>query len=155
MSDAISEKVVPLIKDVCQKIKNKAPRQLLSKVWNLATLPWDLHIEWFRLLDVLEPKYSSKLAEESRVAIMASADETADRDSIERNLFFLPQKFHRVVEVRYRESGILLPFGADLSAFNKPNPWVFRSSCLRSIFWHFRIVPFTPEKENISDLFRK
>jgi hypothetical protein len=55
--------------------------------------------EWFRMLYVLQPKYYFETTGQSRKLITIPADETADRDHVEMNLFVRPQKFHRLTEM--------------------------------------------------------
>lgn len=117
-----SDTVLPLLKDVCTKINSRAPGSLLGKTWTFKSGSLRLVLtkeSWFDLLSsVTAPAtLTPECANEARKAIMLAH---AHRDNHDLDLFER-QPRHRVCLARFREDGILLPFGHSRASFDQPN----------------------------------
>ncbi|GAB7359234.1 hypothetical protein MBLNU230_g5893t1 [Neophaeotheca triangularis] len=117
------------VQDVCTKIETKPAGTLLGKTWEFKmqgslrlVLPKE---QWFKLLKYFEcPKdLTLSRAEEARKAITLAHER---RDHRDRSLFAQPPGV-RVAKARFREDGILLPFGQSRKRFTQPNPTLFFS----------------------------
>jgi hypothetical protein len=115
--------VRPLIQEMCQKITEKPDGQLLAKTWSwgnkairivLSKEAWKTTLSYLRLPTGL----SSQGARDLRLAVTLAPER---KDHLERHLFALSPT-QRVCFLKYRQDGILLPFGHSRSAYNIPNP---------------------------------
>lgn len=120
---ALQEKVLPLIEDVCIKIMYKPTGALFAKTWNydsrslrlvLAKEQWDYLLEYFEVPSGL----TMDGALEIRRAITLAPER---KDHLERALYLQPLHW-RISRMKFRHDGILLPFGSSRSAFVTPNP---------------------------------
>lgn len=107
----------------------KGPTELLEGKWthNNVTLRAKLNKEeWDRVLSYFHGKSTISLgdAKKLRESAVLAPSET---DDLHRNLFKLPPPC-RVAKMKFREYGILLPFGAPCEKFIVPNPSVYRLS---------------------------
>jgi hypothetical protein len=125
VTDFLKTSIYPLIETICKKIENKKPESVLGKTWTFGSrslrlvLPkekWTSLLSYFEVPDGLSPGK----ARDVRAAI-AMAEER--RDYRERNMILQPPA-HRICVIRYREDGILLPFGNCRDQFDIPNPSV-------------------------------
>ncbi len=113
--------ILPLVQDVCTKIREKPPSSLQSKTWQhgsaslrliLQKQEWEKIILYFQIpegLSAIEAQKSRTLTTLGRM------------DHVHRALLNL-QPAWRVGMMKFREEGILLPFGAPRQSFNQPNP---------------------------------
>lgn len=121
--DILQQRIRPIIEEVCHKLKGKAPNRLMAKTWTFGQRSMRLVLEksaWDALLTFTEnPKgLTVERANEIRKSVTLAADRKDFRD---RHLLF-QAPFHRVALTRFREDGILLPFGASRNDFHQPNP---------------------------------
>lgn len=121
----LQDKVKPMITDVCSRIANKPPNTVLAKMWEFSagrTLRLVLKEEdWLKLpefLDIPEDMTSGDAAQ-IRTAVTLAPERTDYRD---RWYFKDASPFMRIAKQRFREDGLLLPFGHPRIAFNIPNP---------------------------------
>lgn len=115
--------VRPLLQEMCDKISGKPNGRLLAKTWSwgeksirivLSKEAWNATLQFLSFPSGL----SSQQAHNLRLAVTLAPER---KDFLERHVYSLnPQ--HRVCFMRYREDGILLPFGCSRSAYNVPNP---------------------------------
>lgn len=125
MSDLniLQKQIRPLIESVCEKAKNKAPNSLLGKTWSFKQRSLRLVLKksaWDSLLcftDIPEG-LTAERANEIRTAVTLAESR---KDYRERRLFFQPPP-RRIAMQRFREDGLLLPFGFRRSEFREPNP---------------------------------
>lgn len=121
--DIVRGSVRPLIEDVCKKIASKPAARVLGKTWTFQSSSLRLVLtkeQWVLLLEYFEvPRHlSSSAAQQIRTAV-TMAD--TRRDFRERGM--IPQvPAHRLCSNKFREDGILLPFGSHRNAFTAPNP---------------------------------
>lgn len=115
--------VRPLIQEMCNKIAQKPNGSLLAKTWSwgsrairivLLKQAWNATLSYLSLPTGL----SSERAHDLRLAVTLAPERKDYRD---RHLFDLSPT-QRVCFLKYRQDGILLPFGHSRSAYNVPNP---------------------------------
>ncbi|KAB8302796.1 hypothetical protein EYC80_006141 [Monilinia laxa] len=125
----IQEQVLPLIEDVCSKVRCRPEKSLQSKTWVFGTrslslilskASWDLLPAFFRVPDGWSASQAQKLMTETTLSPLR-------RDYIDRALYTCPPAW-RVCATKFRTDGILLPFGQSRKDFNIPNPTLFQST---------------------------
>lgn len=112
------------IADTVAKIKGKDDRVIQSKRWTFGTAEITVRLykpQWATLLQILEAEHDVKKTEEERRKIVLAPSRIDYRD---RELFTLPG-FGRMCSTKFRETGVLVPFGSALVDFNCPNPLDF------------------------------
>ena len=122
-SHAIGTYVLPLAEEVAKKIKDKSPKTVFAKTWTFGATNLRLSLmkqEWQAIVSKLAPlsAMTSQLAELNRRAVMLAPER---QDYVDRALVTQPER-HRQCTMRFRETGILLPFSRDTRAHVVPNP---------------------------------
>ncbi|KAM0347333.1 hypothetical protein ACHAPU_004852 [Fusarium lateritium] len=125
----LDKRVRPLVEAVCHQIKDKPTSSVLGKTWTFGQRSLRLVLEkgsWNRLLTFLEvpSKLTAENANKLRTAVTLANSRVDYRD---RSFLFLPPS-HRVARYRFRQDGLLLPFGASRSEFQHPNPTFFQTA---------------------------
>ncbi|KAI0381513.1 hypothetical protein F5Y04DRAFT_288406 [Hypomontagnella monticulosa] len=126
----LRSKVKPLIDEVCQRIADKKPGSLLGKTWTFnsgSTLRLVLKKEdWTQVLTFLDvsERFTPERARQARQAITLAPERQDYRD---RWYFKDASPSMRVAKQRYREDGLVLPFGHPRRGFDYPNPTIFQS----------------------------
>lgn len=123
----LNDHIRPIIEEVCEKISNKDDTTLQAKTWRLegrqATVRFVLpKSAWYRLLSYFsapEGLTRDKANETRRSVVLAPGR----KDHLGRVLN-LQQPYRRVAEMRYRETGVLMPFSASMDDYQIPNPYV-------------------------------
>ncbi|ESZ89522.1 hypothetical protein SBOR_10092 [Sclerotinia borealis F-4128] len=119
----LQEKILPLIEDICRKIRGRSETFLQAKDWTFGTrtltliLPkasWDLLPSFLKVPDGLTASQAQKVMVETTLS-------SSRRDHAERILCTRPPAW-RVGATKFRTNGILLPFGQSRKDFNTPNP---------------------------------
>ncbi|KAI3049468.1 hypothetical protein CBS147353_11672 [Aspergillus niger] len=124
ISDLVS-RVKPLFVDVCGKISAKAPGELVEKTWFFShgrSLSLALNKEdWFRIEDLCDvpSDLTWQKAQDIRTAVTLAPDR---RDFRDRWYFKDVTPSVRVAKQKFREDGLLLPFGHTRIGFDIPNP---------------------------------
>lgn len=115
-----------LVGDVCSKIKNKSAHDLFRKTWTFAEGKGSLRVlltraMWESLLSYLKvPEgLTADRAEEVRSTIMNAPQRI---DHIHRKLFEQMDSGWRMCTHKFRQDGILLPFGQPRNQYTIPNP---------------------------------
>ncbi|KAK5133101.1 hypothetical protein LTR08_008211 [Meristemomyces frigidus] len=126
--DILRDQVRPLVEDICKKIVGKKVGTMLGKTWPFANRALRLVLKkelWTLLLDYLEvPKgLTAVLAQRIRVAVTLAPSR---KDYYERMLIKYPPA-HRVCINKFRELGILVPFGHRVQLFDIPNPTFYQT----------------------------
>lgn len=121
--DILRQKIRPMIVDVCQKTQGKSANSLLAKTWTLGRRSLRLVLQksaWDALLTFIDTPegLTAERANDVRRTVTLAEDRKDFRD---RHLLFQAD-FHRVALTRFREDGLLLPFGAPRDEFQHPNP---------------------------------
>ncbi|KAH8593889.1 hypothetical protein B0O99DRAFT_546517 [Bisporella sp. PMI_857] len=127
----LQDRVKPLIADVCSRIAHKPSNILLGKTWEFSgrrTLRLVLkQRDWVRFGAFLEIPQDMTYEDTVRVrtAVTLAPERT---DYRERWYFKDASPTMRIAKQRFREDGLLLPFGHPRIAFDIPNPTLFHSS---------------------------
>ena len=115
--------ILPLIQEVYDKIRSRSAGSLQAKRWTYGTRSLRLVLrkeDWGRLLSFFEVPDGLSVAE--ALALRTSITMAPERkDFVDRALYHMP-KAQRVATMKFRQEGILLPFGSPLHEFNTPNP---------------------------------
>ncbi|ETN45854.1 uncharacterized protein HMPREF1541_00035 [Cyphellophora europaea CBS 101466] len=124
-------RVLPMIGDVCDRITSGEEESTLGQTWHFpsgATLKLVLMTnEWVALRDFLSnpPELSRKDAHRLRAAVYFAPE----REDYRHRWYFNDETpFMRIAKQRFREDGLLLPFGHPRGTFTEPNPLLFTSS---------------------------
>lgn len=121
MITALQEVVLPCISDVCEKIKNKPEHSFQAKTFRFGQSSVRLTFkkyEWFALgrMFLVPEGLTESQAQTIRHEVIL-----ARKDHIDRALLHMPPG-RRAGMMKFREGGVLLPFGASCTAFSVPNP---------------------------------
>lgn len=127
-SDMLHDKLKPLVQDVCDKIAHKPGSALLGKTWKFGDSSLRVVLtrdNWFSLLPYFDiPQgLSQNTAQQVRRGVM-SAEERVDY--VDRALYMCSPPA-RLAMAKFRNNGILLPFGKLHDGFTVPNPCVYCS----------------------------
>ncbi len=121
--DILQQQIRPLIEDVCGKIKDKAPGSVMAKTWQFGQRSLRLVLEkssWHRLLSFAAiPK--GLTAEEANLVRRTVTLAESRKDYRDRHFLFQAPSV-RIAKQRFREDGLLLPFGCQRDEFREPNP---------------------------------
>ncbi|KAI0974668.1 hypothetical protein F4678DRAFT_485689 [Xylaria arbuscula] len=125
----LQKKIKPLIEEVCSKIAGKDSRTLLGKTWVFGSNSLRLiltHESWMKL-----PLYfdvPSGMTKETAHGIRQAVVNAPSRvDFVDRALLIRSPAMGLGM-IKYRNDGVLIPFGQACDAFVIPNPTVFDSS---------------------------
>ncbi|KAI9679628.1 MAG: hypothetical protein M1829_001590 [Trizodia sp. TS-e1964] len=127
--DILHQRIRPLVQSVCEKSVGKDPHTLLAKTWTFGQRSLRLLLEkaaWDGLFSflIIPPGLTAERANQIRRAVTLAASR---RDYRDRNLI-LHSASRRIAMNRFREDGILLPFGSPRSDFQEPNPTLFQTA---------------------------
>ncbi|KAH0425491.1 hypothetical protein CcaCcLH18_10950 [Colletotrichum camelliae] len=127
--DIVQHRIRPLLEDVCHKLKGNGADTLQAKTWTFGQRSLRLVLKksaWDDVLSSMDiPKdLTVNRAREIRKAVTLAEDRKDYRD---RDLLFQSAS-HRVALTRFREDGLLLPFGAARGAFRYPNPTIYQEA---------------------------
>ncbi|KAH7164939.1 hypothetical protein DER46DRAFT_684869 [Fusarium sp. MPI-SDFR-AT-0072] len=162
--DIHKQRIRPLIQNVCDKVKDKPARRILGKTWTFEKRSVRLVLEkeaWDKLLSFMDVPDGLAIdkANEVRKAVTLARSRVDRRD---RDYLFLSPS-HRVAKQRFRQDGLLLPFGAWRSEHCEPNPTFFQSvdswpmsdSADPLMGWSLHEVDKTPIGLATSDIYGK
>jgi hypothetical protein len=121
----LRDRVRPLVEDVCRKIQDRSPDVDLGKTWKFAQHSCRVELtkeSWGKVLLCLDniQSLSTDQAKQRRNAVVLAPEHV---DFTERRMLALTPT-HRICKKRFREDGLLLPFGAFRLDFKVPNPSV-------------------------------
>ncbi|KAL2833788.1 hypothetical protein BDW59DRAFT_156589 [Aspergillus cavernicola] len=128
-NDILQHQIRPLIEDVCMKIRDIEPEQILGKTWKFGQRSLSVVLEkssWNRLLSFMDVPASlnAQQAQETRTVITLAESRTDYRD---RYMYCLSSS-QRIAFNKFREDGLLLPFGFPRHDFRVPNPTFFQTA---------------------------
>lgn len=121
--EMLRQDILPLIKSVCDKFKDDNPGDLIRQTWSLRKRSLTLVLpksSWDRLLAYMNIPEGLTAERASRVR-MAVTLEKSRKDYLDEHLLFQSPS-RRVAKHRFRQDGLLLPFGAPRHEFQEPNP---------------------------------
>lgn len=121
--DILQQRIRPLVEAVCEKIKDKPPTSLLTKTWKFGQRSLTLVLtksSWDSFLCSMDipQRLTAELAQQIRRAVTLAE---ARKDYCDRHLLFQSPS-HRIAKTRFRQDGLLLPFGSPRTDFRVPNP---------------------------------
>ncbi|TVY40387.1 hypothetical protein LSUB1_G002857 [Lachnellula subtilissima] len=128
MLKSLRDNILPLIEDVRTKIKDKPPTSLQSKKWTYGSRSLRLVLkksEWCLLPSYFQvpSSLSATKAQEIRISTTLAPSR---KDYVDRALYSRPPAW-RVCMMKFRQNGILLPFGLPRDEFNTPNPTFYQA----------------------------
>ncbi|KAI2731486.1 hypothetical protein CBS147309_2403 [Penicillium roqueforti] len=126
---AVRKKLLPKIEKVCSEAAQKRSQPFFKCVWrkNKASLHVELaRDEWEGLKGYLQvpADFSATEAACNRRDVMFADNR---KDEFQRTLYAQP-RYWRVSTMKFRDDGIMLPFGCSRKAFDTPNPMFFHTS---------------------------
>ncbi|OBT66458.1 hypothetical protein VE03_03695 [Pseudogymnoascus sp. 23342-1-I1] len=127
----LQSRVKPLIVELCSRIADRPENAVLAKTWKFST-GQTLRLvlkktDWLRLQefcdvpDGMTPEDATRI----RTAVTLAPERADYRD---RWYYKDACPSMRIAKQRFREDGLLLPFGHPRTAFNVPNPTLFSNS---------------------------
>ncbi|KAF5984263.1 hypothetical protein FCOIX_2766 [Fusarium coicis] len=158
----IEQRIRPLIKAVCDKTKGKPGNRMLGKTWVfgkrslrlvLSKGAWDKLLSFVSVHDGLTMEIANQFRKAGTLA-------ESQRDFLDRDYVLIPPS-RRVARQRFREDGVLQPFGAGRSEFTIPNPtlfhvpfsWPMEYSCEPLDGWPAKDVEMTQHGPATSDIY--
>ncbi|KAK1624557.1 hypothetical protein BDP81DRAFT_437802 [Colletotrichum phormii] len=127
--DIMQHRIRPVLEEVCHKLKGKGSDNLQAKNWTFGQRSLRLVLKksvWDDLLSFTgTPKgLTANRAHEIRKAVTLAEGR---KDYRERHLL-VQSLSHRIALTRFREDGLLLPFGNARDAFRHPNPTIYQDA---------------------------
>ncbi|KAL7939876.1 glycosyl hydrolase family 76 domain-containing protein [Trichoderma chlorosporum] len=125
--DLLQQRVLPLVKSICEKTEGKDPSSLLGKTWKFGQRSLRLVLpksSWDRLLAYMIVPEGLTAERASRIRMDVTLAE-ARKDFLDLHLCF-QSPCRRIAKHRFRQDGLLLPFGAPRHEFQEPNPTLFQ-----------------------------
>lgn len=123
--DTLRKRIQPLIMDVCKKIEDKPSERLLAKTWTFKGCSLRIALNkpsWNRVLSLFNTPHG--LTADQALRIRAKNTLAYSRkDYRDRYMTFLSPS-QRVSYNKFRQDGLLLPFGHPRHDFTQPNPCV-------------------------------
>jgi hypothetical protein len=119
----LQQRIRPLIENVCKKIKDKAPSQRLGTTWEFGQRSLRLVLEkssWDNLLLYMYVPEGLTVERANQIRTAVTLAESR-KDYLDRYLL-LQSPSHRIAMRRFREDGLLLPFGYPRNDHTVPNP---------------------------------
>ncbi|KEY75023.1 hypothetical protein S7711_01362 [Stachybotrys chartarum IBT 7711] len=118
----------PLVEAVCEKVKDKRSDTILVKTWSFGQRSLRVALDkasWARLLSSLDIPEGLTMdrARETRAAIMMAES----RKDYRARQLVCQSPSHRLALHKFRQDGLLLPFGTPRRDFLEPNPTFFQS----------------------------
>ncbi|KAI1779819.1 hypothetical protein F4818DRAFT_154522 [Hypoxylon cercidicola] len=129
LQDVLKGKVHELVQSICTKIEGKPPDAILAKTWTFGSRSLRLVLtkqQWFNILSSLEPPLD--LTVERARDIRRSVTLADQRLDFRERTYFGQYPGVRASSQKFREDGVLLPFGTPRDSFTIPNPTLFRNT---------------------------
>jgi len=119
----LRDRIRPMIEDVCRNIEKKSSTLFLGTTWTFAQHSCRIELtkeSWGKVLLYLDNIQSLSIdrAHQIRSAVTLAPERIDYRDR--HMLISTPTQ--RICKQRFREDGLLLPFGASRLGFDVPNP---------------------------------
>jgi hypothetical protein len=119
----LRDRIRPMIEDVCRNIEKKSSTLFLGTTWTFAQHSCRIELtkeSWGKVLLYLDNIQSLSIdrAHQIRSAVTLAPERIDYRDR--HMLMSTPTQ--RICKQRFREDGLLLPFGASRLGFDVPNP---------------------------------
>ncbi|KIW63760.1 hypothetical protein PV04_08738 [Phialophora macrospora] len=126
--DLLQLHILSQVDDVCTKIQSKPLSSLQAKTWTYENRSLRLVLrkeQWFRLKTMfsLPEGLSYSKAQKIRRSVTLAPER---KDYVDRALYAQPPPW-RVSKMKFREDGIILPFGSSRREFDTPNPTFYQT----------------------------
>ncbi|KAL7652452.1 hypothetical protein ACMYSQ_009737 [Aspergillus niger] len=126
--ELLGRRVRPLIEDFCRKVKDATPGSLIPNTWKFGQRSLRVILDkesWSRLLTYFDVPTGLTV---ERARSIRTANSLAELRIAFREYYMscLPPS-HRIAFHKFREDGLLLPFGHPRHEFRVPNPTLFHS----------------------------
>jgi hypothetical protein len=123
MLKMLQQFILPYVDDVCEKIRTKKKAVLQAKTFMIRDSSMRVVLlkeQWFELKDFF--RVPPGLTKQKADFIRRQTTEALERvDYVDRAVYMQP-KGKRACIMRFRHTGILLPYGASQKDFDTPNP---------------------------------
>lgn len=121
--EILQNQIQPLVQDVCEKITHKSPETLLGKTWSFGSRSLRVVLTqstWNGLLSFFN-KPANLTGERAQAIRATNTLAPSRRDYRDRYLSCVPSS-QRIPFNKFRQDGLLLPFGFPRHEFTEPNP---------------------------------
>ncbi|KAF1946434.1 hypothetical protein EJ02DRAFT_418542 [Clathrospora elynae] len=156
MVQALQSHILPLVEEVCGKVKDKSAGSVQAKTFTINGRKLRVVLkkeEWFEFAKYFTvPK--TLTADEANVMRRRVTVAPERIDYRERAMLQWPGAL-RLVDMNFRQEGVFLPFGCSLEAFDTPNPynkWPMKDSSTPRDGWHhseyMKYAPAAKEDEH-------
>ncbi|PYH42140.1 uncharacterized protein BP01DRAFT_405627 [Aspergillus saccharolyticus JOP 1030-1] len=125
----LTNHIHPLVEGICRLLKYTPAGSLCSKKWTFGSRSLKVILEreaWFRLLSLCTAPVGLTAEQAQKLGTDITLAESRT-DYRHRQMMFLPPT-ERIAFHRFRQDGLLLPFGHPRREFVKPNPTFFQSA---------------------------
>ncbi|KAF2730472.1 hypothetical protein EJ04DRAFT_586287 [Polyplosphaeria fusca] len=159
MVKQLATHILPLIEDVCIKIKDRKADIIQAKTFKFGNGSLRLALmkeDWTNLKDYF--KVPEGLTRDRAEAIRQNITMAPDRaDYLDRTMYCMKSAGMRTCLMKFREDGVLLPFSASRNDFDTPNPsfyqtadiWPMRDNANPTGGWsHLEFMKCTPKASN-------
>ncbi|KAJ6014888.1 hypothetical protein N7540_009479 [Penicillium herquei] len=126
--EILESRIRPLIEDVCNKIKDKPSKGTFAKTWEFNQCSLRIVLEkpsWIRLLSFVKKPDGISYENAQKIRTDTTLAD-ARKDYRDRHMCCLPTS-RRISFNKFRQDGLLLPFGQPRHEFRVPNPTFFQS----------------------------
>ncbi|KAL7808180.1 hypothetical protein V8C26DRAFT_304456 [Trichoderma gracile] len=126
--EILQQRIRPLIENVCEKVKGKQSTSILAKTFTYGQRSLRLVLQkssWDDLLAYMSIPAGLTAEQANRIRVACTLAESR-KDYRDRN-WLLQTPSHRVAKHRFRQDGVLLPFGSSRDEFREPNPTLYQS----------------------------
>ncbi|GCB19351.1 SET domain and MYND-type zinc finger protein 6 [Aspergillus awamori] len=126
--ELLGRRVRPLIEDFCRKVKDATPGSLIPNTWKFGQRSLRVILDkesWSRLLTYFD--VPTGLTVERARSIRTANTLAESRIAFRENYMSCLPPSHRIAFHKFREDGLLLPFGHPRHEFRVPNPTLFHS----------------------------
>ncbi|PLB54875.1 hypothetical protein P170DRAFT_483657 [Aspergillus steynii IBT 23096] len=126
--DILWNRVRPLVQEICEEVNSKPPGALLAKTWKfgnrslrvvLEQSSWNRLLSYFRVPAGLTPEQAIKVRTNNTL-------DPSRQDYRDRHMSVL-SPVQRIPFHKFRQDGLLLPFGMPRHEFNNPNPTLYQT----------------------------
>ncbi|EPS30714.1 hypothetical protein PDE_05666 [Penicillium oxalicum 114-2] len=163
-ADMLQSRITPMIRRVCNTIKDQDPNKLYAKTWKRDTFSVKVILKqksWMDLLGIFDRLGQIKhdAASNSRLKVTMAPHRQDFRDELMMKMPIAQRLAHQ----KYLLDGLVLPFGHPREEFSEANPFLYRPPCvwqlndaLNPIFgWPLEDVLETPGAASENDVYGK
>ncbi|OTA07713.1 hypothetical protein A9Z42_0086210 [Trichoderma parareesei] len=126
--EILQQRIRPLIESVCAKVKGKQSTSILAKTFTFGQRSLRLVLQkssWDDLLAYMSVPAGLTAEQANRIRVACTLAES--RKDYRHRQWLMQSPSHRVAKERFRQDGVLLPFGSSRDEFQEPNPTLYQS----------------------------